>query len=165
MDIRKASIHDLDQLLAMRTAFIKDLHPSVSDAEIDALRQTMVSYFTHHIGHDFFGYFAIDGETTAAAVYLVVQERPAMIRFKTGKIALFLNVYTLPGYRRRGYASALLQEAIADAKTLGVSLMELQASEMGLPVYEKLGFAVKQSEFTPMEYRFDIPDDTLTGSA
>ena len=64
-------------------------------------------------------------------------------------------MYTSPSFRKRGLATVLLHMAMADAKRLNVSNVELQATEMGIPVYEKLGFQHKQSQFTFMEYRFD----------
>jgi ribosomal protein S18 acetylase RimI-like enzyme len=49
-------------------------------------------------------------------------------------------VATRVGHRRRGLASRLLLGAMAAAREEGARTATLQASPMGLPVYERLGF-------------------------
>lgn len=49
-------------------------------------------------------------------------------------------VGTTPEFRRRGFADAIVHRALKYEAKKGVSLMVLQASEMGLPVYERIGF-------------------------
>jgi GNAT superfamily N-acetyltransferase len=49
-------------------------------------------------------------------------------------------VGTDDGYRRRGIGRAVTLAAVNAAFDLGARLVALQASPMGLPVYEKLGF-------------------------
>lgn len=45
-----------------------------------------------------------------------------------------------PDFRNKGYASAVTARAAAEAFDSQASLVSLQASDMGRPVYEKLGF-------------------------
>ncbi len=52
-----------------------------------------------------------------------------------------LNVYTEPEHRHRGLASLLVQRCVEFCRESGVSTVSLHASDMGRPVYEKLGFA------------------------
>ncbi len=59
-----------------------------------------------------------------------------------GKNAGIHEVSTLPEYRGRGIATKLMQQAIQDAKKAGCTIMSLQASVYGEPVYKKLGFWV-----------------------
>lgn len=51
-------------------------------------------------------------------------------------------VLTDPDFRRRGLANALLSHAIEYCEARGVREIRLDATEMGRPVYEKLGFGV-----------------------
>lgn len=49
-------------------------------------------------------------------------------------------VATAPGARGRGLAGTLLAHALADARHRGLEASTLQATEMGRPVYERLGY-------------------------
>lgn len=51
-------------------------------------------------------------------------------------------VGTLPQARRQGIGAAVTHAALVDARALGYNLAVLGASELGEPVYRRLGFAV-----------------------
>ena len=160
MEIRRATVQDIDLLIAMRTAFITQEHPDLSGEQIEAMVSKLQEYYPRHLNRDFWAYFAVTDGQAAAVAYLLVQERPANTRLPSGIIATILNVYTVPAFRRRGLASALLREVMEDARQFGASVIELLASEMGRSVYEKLGFVPSASAYTPMEYRFDASNGT-----
>jgi GNAT superfamily N-acetyltransferase len=63
-------------------------------------------------------------------------------RVTTGAVAGIYNVTTLPEFRRRGFGESLTWRAVADGRTAGCKLSYLQASEMGRPVYERMGYRV-----------------------
>jgi len=50
------------------------------------------------------------------------------------------NVYVDPTYRHRGAARALTAAAIDWLRSLGCSVVRLQASQFGRPLYESMGF-------------------------
>lgn len=64
----------------------------------------------------------------------------AMMR--TGDCAGVYNVATLPGFRGRGFGEALTRAAVLGGAALGCTFSCLQASEMGQPVYERMGYEV-----------------------
>ncbi len=49
-------------------------------------------------------------------------------------------VATLPAYRGKGLGYAVSQKPLIDAQQRGASHAILLASEMGKPVYQKIGF-------------------------
>jgi len=53
---------------------------------------------------------------------------------------MVLNVLTYPQYRKMGYATKIMNFIIEEAKNHDVSYIELSASELGKPLYKKLGF-------------------------
>lgn len=57
-----------------------------------------------------------------------------------GGIACLHEGGTYPEFRKRGYISALLLKGMTDARAMGFGEITLQASAMGRPVYEELGF-------------------------
>jgi len=58
----------------------------------------------------------------------------------TGTRAHLMNVYTTSGYRRRGISKRMIEMLIDEAKEKGVTEISLDATEMGRPLYEALGF-------------------------
>ena len=66
----------------------------------------------------------------------------------SGRQAIIQNVYTEPGWRRRGLSTLLMKEIIAWAEKTGIDSLVLHASDEGRPLYEKLGFV------TTTEMRF-----------
>jgi GNAT superfamily N-acetyltransferase len=59
---------------------------------------------------------------------------------RTGNTIGVYNIGTIESARRRGYGAAMTQRIVADGAAAGCDVAILQASEMGLPIYERLGF-------------------------
>ena len=61
------------------------------------------------------------------------------------------GVGTLPEWRRRGLARALMEHVLADAQERGARTATLQSTRMGQPLYESLGFepAGRYEEWVP----------------
>jgi GNAT superfamily N-acetyltransferase len=72
-----------------------------------------------------------------------------------GGVAGLYNVATLVAHRRRGVATALAAHALMAALDAGMQKVELQASNEGKAVYEKLGFRAEGAwvEHTPVSDR------------
>ena len=60
--------------------------------------------------------------------------------FMSNHVAGVYNVATQDAYRRRGLGAAMTWQAVHDGANAGCLLASLQASEMGRPVYERMGF-------------------------
>jgi hypothetical protein len=71
-----------------------------------------------------------------------VDGRPvsAAITYRRGPAIGVFNVATPPSDRRRGYGGAITRHACAEAFDRGAGFAWLQASDMGEPVYRRLGF-------------------------
>lgn len=81
--------------------------------------------------------------------------RPACtsMLFKTGPVAGIYWVATLDEFRNQGLGKGITAQALVAGKNRGCTLAGLQASVMGKPVYEKMGFN------NPYNYHnFDSPD-------
>lgn len=60
--------------------------------------------------------------------------------WRTGRTIGVYSIATIPLARRRGYGAAMTARVIADGALAGCDVAALQASEMGRPTYERLGF-------------------------
>ena len=63
----------------------------------------------------------------------------AQLFAQDGVAGIYL-VGTTASARNRGFGEAITRHALEEAATLGCTLASLQASPMGLPVYERIGF-------------------------
>lgn len=62
----------------------------------------------------------------------------------TGKRGHIMNVYTRSEYRRMGAARKMVEFLISEARARGVTHISLDATEMGRPLYEALGFHISE---------------------
>ena len=60
--------------------------------------------------------------------------------FMTGDVVGVYNVATLPEWRRNRFGEAMTAAAVAWGRERGAEVAVLQASEMGYPIYERMGF-------------------------
>ena len=82
-------------------------------------------------------------EQVMRAVYAAYLEgRPACsgLGLRTGRTIGIYNIATVPWARRRGLGAAVTQRIIDDGAASGCDVAVLQSSEMGRPIYERLGF-------------------------
>jgi GNAT superfamily N-acetyltransferase len=63
---------------------------------------------------------------------------------RTGRTIGVFSIATLPTARRRGYGAAMTGRILADGVLAGCDVGVLQASQLGRPIYERLGFRLVQ---------------------
>ncbi len=127
---------------------LEDYVPMEGSVTIERVPKEMISQWSAVIAEAF-------GKPTEEAGMLLIGDCPAcdfLMYREDGKIVAGMLLYckngnagihevaTLEAYRGRGLATALLQRAFAIAKEKGCAYATLQASPMGQPLYESLGF-------------------------
>ena len=60
--------------------------------------------------------------------------------WRTGRTVGVYSIATIESGRRRGYGAAMTGHVVADGVVAGCDVAALQASEVGRPIYERLGF-------------------------
>lgn len=88
---------------------------------------------------------ASDGETLVGCASLSYTWIMPAFSHPTGNRAHLMNVYTRADYRRRGISKKMVEILIDEAKENGVTEISLDATEMGRPLYESLGFKASDS--------------------
>ena len=150
MEVRIATKADIASLVALRLEYLRADY-SVLPKEVEqVLRAQLPLYFSRHLGQDCHVYLAEEHQSAVSCAFLIVLEKPANPTFPTGKVGTVMNVYTRPVYRRRGFACALLERLISDARKMDLSYLELKATEQGLHLYQRLGFNREISRYLPM---------------
>jgi GNAT superfamily N-acetyltransferase len=60
--------------------------------------------------------------------------------WRTGQTIGVYNIATVPNARKRGIGTAMTERIVEDGAAAGCEVAILQSTEMGRPIYEKLGF-------------------------
>jgi GNAT superfamily N-acetyltransferase len=76
----------------------------------------------------------VDGKVAATTTLLSYEKRLAWIGM----------VLTRPEYRRRGLARRLMAQALERVRSLQIATVKLDATDLGQPLYESLGFRTEQ---------------------
>jgi GNAT superfamily N-acetyltransferase len=141
MELVKATISDVDILIELRMEYLRMDMGVVTEDEEKMIRRQVKSYLDRYLPlNEFIAILAkMDGEIAATA-YLAISEKPANLSFLNGRTGTVLNVMTFPKYRRQGIATKVMKELLLEAKKAEVSTIDLNATEDGKYLYEKLGF-------------------------
>ncbi len=151
INIRTATKNDIETLIKFRFMYMTDVEGELSEKQINALNSQLPQYFENHIGQDFTAYIAEDNGKAVSVIFMVRLEKPASVHFLSGSTCYLMNVYTCTEYRRLGIASQILDRLIADAKSEGITCIDLSATEMGKHVYLKKGFIERGNTEMRME--------------
>ncbi len=139
--IRRATTDDIETLVELRVALQRE---NTDGIEVDwaAVREACRRYFAQTLPSDVFVVFVAEAEGRVVATSGVsfVSRPPGSTSFLRCE-GYVTNVYTVPDWRSRGVATALLNETIGYSQQQGARLVYLHTSDAGRPLYEKLGFA------------------------
>lgn len=129
---------DIDLLMESRLVMLREVNHLPADYEysqeiIDCSRE----YF---LNGDQTTVLALgDGKVIGCASISYITIMPTFSHV-TGKRSHLMNVYTDPSYRGQGIARTMVNKLIEDAWAKGATEISLDATTMGRPLYEKLGF-------------------------
>ena len=138
MIIRKATMNDLDAISEVES----ECFPAAEAATKEEFRERLESYADHFLP-------MFDGEKLAAFIDGFVTDEPdltdqmyenAAMHSESGKWQMIFGVNTLPEYRRRGLAGALINEMIAEARRQGRDGLVLTCKDRLVHYYAKFGF-------------------------
>ncbi len=138
MEIRTATFKDLDAVSAVEAACFP-----AAEAATPAEFEERLRYYGGHFwlmsdGEKLIGF--VDGMVTDKADLSDDLYAQASLHDENGAWQMIFGVNTLPEYRRRGVAAALLERAIADAKAQGRKGLVLTCKDKLVHYYAKFGF-------------------------
>ena len=145
LSIRRATAADADVLARHRADMFRDMGQLTADLR-DTLVEAARAYFVAAVpdGRYVAWLAEVEGNIVAGAGLqlreLLPRPAPGGVRLVRGPQGLILNVFTEPGWRRRGVAAALMRELLRWCRANGIESLVLHASPDGRPLYEKLGF-------------------------
>ena len=148
----KATMEDIDQLTELRIAYLTEDHGGLEERDLEIIRRDLPDYFTRNLNKTIFGYVARNEREIVACALLLVIEKPMSPAFITGKTGTVLNVYTKSGYRHNGHARKVMNMLMEDAADMGLSVVELKATDAGYQLYRSLGFRDATSKYHQMNW-------------
>ncbi len=141
MIYRRATLKDIDELVECRLEMRLEREAGNMAMGIEEFRSRNYDYFKNHLpDNSFISWIALDEGNIVATSGLCFFSAPPTFSNPSGNTAYVMNIYTKPGYRNRGLASKLMGHIIREAKSRKCGKLTLHASDMGRPIYEKLGF-------------------------
>ena len=138
VEIRIATNDDIELLMSSRLEMLKVVNNLPADYEYseEIVRESR-DYF---LNGDHVTVLAIDdGEVIGCASMSFMWIMPTFSH-PTGKRAHLMNVYTRSEYRRQGIARKMVQMLIDETWKRGATEISLDATKMGRPLYESMGF-------------------------
>jgi GNAT superfamily N-acetyltransferase len=143
VSIRPATPADVPALhrlqLAMALELLPDL-PAERIADFDAELHEHLRRATASRDERAFLARTTDGEPVATGTLRVIHDAPFPRSTLAGE-AQVVDVYTAPGWRRRGLGRALTEACLAEARELGIRRVFLRTTHAARPLYESMGFA------------------------
>jgi predicted GNAT family acetyltransferase len=150
MQIRKATLDDMDLLVKLRIDYLLEENKVQSLHNAESLKITLHDYFNKWIPNNGFVAFIAEGkgEVFSTAFISIVERLPrnATTSYLCGTV---YNVFTYPEYRNKGIATKVMSALLEEAKSLDVAYIDLLSTNAGKPLYEKIGFQ-EISNYTSM---------------
>lgn len=140
---RKTTKADMKILMKLRLEMLREVNGLSGEYEYD---ENFISESRRYFeSGEQTTVIASDGETLVGCASLSYTWIMPTFSHPTGNRAHLMNVYTRADYRRRGISKKMVEILIDEAKENGVTEIRLDATEMGRPLYESLGFKASDS--------------------
>ena len=138
VEYKIATNDDIELLMSSRLEMLKVVNNLPQDYEYtDEIINESRDYF---LNGDQVTVLALDGDVVAGCASMSFMRIMPTFSHPTGKRAHLMNVYTRCDYRRQGIARKMVNMLIDETWKRGATEISLDATKMGRPLYESLGF-------------------------
>ena len=138
VEFKIATNDDIELLMSSRLEMLKVVNDLPQDYEYtDEIINESRNYF---LNGDQVTVLALDGNIVAGCASMSFMRIMPTFSHPTGKRAHLMNVYTRSEYRRQGIARKMVNMLIEETWKRGATEISLDATKMGRPLYESLGF-------------------------
>ena len=138
---RKTTKDDMEILMKLRLEMLREVNDLSGEYEYD---EKFISESRRYFeSGEQTTVIALDGQTPVGCASLSYIWIMPTFSHPTGNRAHLMNVYTRADHRRSGISKKMVEILIEEAK--GVTEISLDATEIGRPLYEVLGFQASDS--------------------
>ena len=148
---KKATIEDIDILTKTRLEVLGAANRLSEDVDMNEVEKQSRMYYKKalcddtHTAYLVFDFIGNENCFVGAGGVSYFQVMPTYHN-PSGNKAYIMNMYTKPEYRRKGIALKTLNLLVEAAKSRGITVISLEATDMGRPLYEKYGFVKMKDE-------------------
>ena len=140
MSARPATPDDAAEVIRLAALMFTDIG---SDASLPEWQEAAARHVCDRLGHDA-AVFVVDnptypGQLVAVAAGTITTRLPSPVN-PSGRVGYVQWVSTEPEARRQGHAAAVMDALLGWYAAEGVRSVELHATEMGEPLYRRIGF-------------------------
>ncbi len=138
---RYAGFADIEVLIDYRIRFLQEIGQEYNPKLDIELRSSLQKYFTSNIKAKTF--VAVIVEILGCPVGfggMVIRSQPGNFQIPQGRTGYVLNLYTVHEHRRKGIGKEILRLLLEVGKKLNLDRIDLDATEVGEPLYRKVGF-------------------------
>lgn len=140
---KRAGIYDIDALINLRVQFTTLLTGIRDSGRVEDLREKMSVYFEETLKtSETVWMLALEEERPIATAGLIKRKSPPNFKNPSGNWGYFVNVYTVPEFRRKGIGRELLEKLMEEGRKENIDSFELHATEEGEFLYKQMGFEI-----------------------
>lgn len=140
MEYRKAVFSDVDTLASLRIEMLCKENPLSAGQKAIIKDNTKQFFLNGFSDNSVIGWVAVDHQRIVCMGCVNFFSFPPNDWCPNGMTAYIGNMYTVPDFRGRGIASDVLSRLVDEAKLRKCQRVLLHTTDMGKPMYEKVGF-------------------------
>jgi ribosomal protein S18 acetylase RimI-like enzyme len=148
MEVRCATPADVEIIVSLRMRLFAETGETLDDDSAGKVEQSTREFFSQNIASSISRTWVATADADQVVVSvgtLAFFTRPPYPGNLSGREAYLLNMYTLPQYRKQGFARKILETAMRFAQQAGCQKVWLHASPAGRTLYESQGFCADSS--------------------
>jgi GNAT superfamily N-acetyltransferase len=133
---------DIPILVQYRIDYLKELQ-GVTDVHRETiLKKELENHFKTELkANRLFAFLIEENQQPVSFGAVVIKQIPGDFAKSTYFEGDILNMYTVPAFRKKGYAGIILDALIIEAKKREISKLSLHTTKEGEHLYRKTGFA------------------------
>lgn len=154
---RVAETNEINTVVDLRMAFLKDLHATTTDEIGNDLRDLNAVWLRRALSEGRYrAYFVEDRDRIVGGCGMLLIDKPPLMGRPYRIEGLVLNVYVVPDHRKKGMAWGMMTSLISDARLVGADRLVLHATPAAEKLYRQMGFTTPEET----ELFLDIPQET-----
>lgn len=141
LNYKKAEAGDLEELVRSRLMVLRAANGLDENTELPEVERESRAYYRKALEDgSHAAYLVYEGHVLVGTGGVSFFQVLPTCHNPSGRKAYIMNMYTHPGYRRRGIARRTLKLLVQEARSRGVAHISLEATRMGRPLYAACGF-------------------------